>query len=126
MNFVLLLLIFFVEPMQEFFQGEMFLLPCITFSILGLVLLILTIRSKIERKQKRALLVTSISALGFFVGVFLHNAFYALAMVSESIPVLPALFEFFEIIFFLAAIFLSPILFITGIIMTIVQLIRSK
>ena len=124
-NFVLLLGVFFVPQMQELFQGEAFLLPCFTFSVLGLALLVSSLKSEIKLKEKRALLATSIGALGFFVSIFLHNAFYALAEISSSIPVLPTIFEFLQIIFFLAAIFLSPILFLFGTI-TFIVITRSK
>ena len=126
-NFVLLIGVFFVNFVQEIFIGsELFLLPCITFSVLGLILFIQSIKLKSKLKQKRALLITSIGALGFFVSIFLHNAFYVLAEVSASVLFIPTLFQFLEGIFFLAAIFLSPAVFLFGSIFYITIIIRSK
>ena len=80
--------LFFVPPVRDLFRGSLFLVPLIVFALLGLALTVLTIKEKIAGRQKKFLILTGLSATGFFVSVFLHNAFYALGIVTSHIVVL--------------------------------------
>jgi len=75
---------------------------------------------------RKFLLLTGVSAFGFFVFVFVHNAFYALAVVSENIIVLKYFFEFLHTIFFLVAIPICPLGFLVGAICSMVLFAREK
>jgi uncharacterized membrane protein len=66
------------------------------------------------RRTKKFLVLLVASAVGFFVFVFLHNAFYALAMLSEDIAALSHLMEALNVVFFIIAAFLCPALFAVG------------
>jgi len=66
------------------------------------------------RKTKRFLILLVASLLGFFVFVFLHNAFYALTILTNHIVALSRLMEAFHALFFIIAVFLCPVTFLVG------------
>lgn len=68
------------------------------------------------RKTKRFLVLVVASAIGFFVFVFLHNAFYALTIVTNHIAALSHLMEVFHVVFFIIAVFLCPATFLVGVV----------
>lgn len=71
-------------------------------------------------------MLTGISALGFFVSIFLHNFFYGLGIVISNVIVLNWLMDFFQVVFFIMAIFLCPIGFLIGVVGSAVLLMRKK
>lgn len=94
----------------------------ILFLIYGVALIFFTLKSRIKGKLKTFLLLTGISTIGFPVSVILHNFFYALGVLAENIVVLNFLFEFLHAAFFLIGLIVCPIVFIIGIIGSIVKL----
>jgi len=125
--FFLVLAEFFVPAVRDLFSGsELFLLPMIAFSLLGGLLLFYSRKLKETGRQRKFLLLTGASAFGFFVFVFLHNAFYALAVVSENIIVLKYFFEFLHATFFIIAIPICPLGFLVGAIGSIVLFVKGK
>jgi hypothetical protein len=111
----------FVPTVRGLFKGSiLFLSPFIIFSLLGVILIFLTIKEKIQNKLKDSLLLTGISSAGFFISIFLHNIFYGLAAISEKVVVLSYLMKFFDVSFFIIAIFVCPLLFLTSAIITII------
>jgi len=125
--FLMVLAEFFVPVVRNLFKGsELFLLPLIMFSLLGGLLLFYSIKMKEKGRQKKFLLLTGASAFGFFVFVFLHNAFYALAIVGDNIIVLKHFFEFLHTIFFIVAIIICPLGFLVGAMGSIVFFISEK
>ena len=68
------------------------------------------------RKTKRFLILVVASVIGFFVFVFLHNAFYALTMLTNHIAALSHLMEVFHVVFFIIAVFLCPATFLVGVV----------
>ena len=72
------------------------------------------------RKTKRFLILVASSVIGFFVFVFLHNAFYALAILTNHIAALSHLMEAFDAVFFIIAVFLCPATFLVGAVGSIV------
>ena len=118
---------FFIPPVRELFMGsELFLVPFIVFSLLGLALTFLTVREKIGGTLKKFLILTGASSAGFFVGVFLHNAFYALGIIAGQIIILRYLTEALHVAFFMIAIFVCPLGFIIGAVGSIVIFIKQK
>ncbi len=93
--------------------------------LLGGVLLVLVLRSKVVGGLKKFLLLAGGSVVGFFVCVLLHNFLYALAVLTEPISALHRLFEFLHAAFFLIAILVCPLGFLTGLIGSIFQLIKQ-
>jgi len=94
---------------------SMFILWFLFFS-LGIILVVLTYKSKVKGKLKIYLLLTGISSLMFPIGAVLHNVFYAFAIMLENIIILKYLMNILEVIFFLMSVPISPILFLIGII----------
>jgi len=112
-----LLIVFFAISIFQIFipivTGIVFLLPFVVFSLLGLVLVILVLKQKVKTPLKKYLLLTGISALSFFILVVLHNGFYALGiMVNNSF--LKWVIGALGMVTFLAGIFVSPIAFVVG------------
>ncbi len=78
------------------------------------------------RKTKKFLILLGASVGGFFVFVLLHNAFYALTIVTSHIAALSHLMEAFHVTFFLIAVFLCPAAFLVGAVGSIVCVIRGR
>jgi len=76
------------------------------------------------RRTKKFLILLGASVIGFFVFVFLHNAFYALTILTSHIAALSHLMEAFHVAFFLIAVFLCPATFLVGAVGSIVFAIR--
>jgi len=85
----------------------------------GIGLTIITYRERIVGKRKFFLLSTGISSAGFFLGVVLHNLFYALSTLTEDLIGLDAFLNVLEVGFFLVATILCPIGLLVGIVGTI-------
>ncbi|KPJ56970.1 hypothetical protein AMJ49_02915 [Parcubacteria bacterium DG_74_2] len=126
-SFFFILSEFFISAVRELFRGsELFLLPLIIFFLLGILLIFLTLKKKVEGVLKKFLLLTGASATGFFFFVFLHNAFYALGTITSYITVLNYLIEVFHIVFFIIAIFVCPLGFLVGAGGTIVLFFKKR
>lgn len=125
--FLIIMCMFFVPPVTEFLQGPLlFLSPFIIFSLLGAALLFLTAKSKTKGKHRKLLILTGVSAVGFFISILLHNLLYALAIVSSHIIILKYLFEFLHATFFIIGVIICPLGFAIGAISTIVILIKKR
>ncbi len=113
--FVVIISMFFVPAVGELIKGPfLFLSPFIIFSLLGAVLIFLTVKSKIKGKHRKLLILTGASAAGFFVSILLHNLLYALAIVAGHIVLLKYILEFLHIVFFILAIVVCPLGFLIG------------
>jgi len=124
--FIVVLCQFFLPVFRDLLRGsELFLIPIAVFSLLGVVLLVLTLKEKIEGKLGKFLFLTGVSSTGFFVGVILHNAFYALMVVAKDIIVLKYIFEGLHVFFFFISIPICPIVFLVGMIGSIVLLVKK-
>lgn len=118
---------FFIPVVRELFRGSLlFLLPFIVFSLLGVVLIFLTVKEKVEGMLKKFLILTGASSAGFFISIFLHNAFYALGTITSHIIVLNYLMEILHIIFFIIAIPICPLAFLVGVVGTIVLFVKKR
>lgn len=103
-----------------------FLILTGTFFLLGVALLFLALKQKMEKTLKKFLILTGASAVGFFVFSVLHNLFYAFGILTEHIIVLKYLMEFLHVASFLIAIFVCPIAFLVGVVGSIVMFIKNK
>jgi len=121
--FVFILCLFFIEPVRDLLAGSvLFLTPFAVFFLLGVALLVLTLREKVSGLLKTFFLLTAASALGVFVFILLHNAVYGLFIYFFG--------EGFwnggdEPFFFILAIIVCPLGFLTGVIGSIVLRIRE-
>lgn len=112
--FLVILSMFLIPPVREFFKGPLFLVIFAAFSFLGFALIFMTLKEKVKGKLKKFLLLTGVSSLGFFIGVLLHNFLYALAVITEDIVILHYLMEALQVVFFIMAVFICPIGFLIG------------
>lgn len=118
---------FLIPVVRELFRGSfLFLLPSVIFSLLGVALIFLALKEKVERGLKKFLILTGASSTGFFVSIFLHNAFYALGTITSHITVLNYLMEILHIVFFILAIFVCPLTFLIGVVGTIVLFVKKR
>ena len=125
--FIIILCQFFVPAFKVLLaDSELFLVPFIIFSLLGGILLFLTVKKKMEKKLKIFLILTGASAAGFFIAVLLHNMLYALAVVAENIIIVKYLAEFVGIIFFFVSVFACPLGFLVGVVGTIVLGVKQS
>ena len=94
--------------------------------LLGLALLILSVRWKQRTLLRTFWILAGASTTGFALGSVLHNAFYALATVTGKWPILHAAMEVLEVAFFLVATLLCPVVFLVGTVGAIVLIVRRS
>lgn len=124
-SFAVIIATFFIPAFRNLIR-PLFLIMITTFSLLGIILTSLTLKQKVKGSLKKFLILTGASAAGFMIFTFFHNGFYALAEISSEIRILNYLMQTFEVLFFLAAIFICPIGFLIGSIRSIVLFIRNR
>ena len=117
----------FIPAVRNLLKGsELFLIPMAFFCLLGIALLVLTIKEKLKGKLKKFLLLTGASATGFFVFVVLHNAFYALSTVTVDIFILNYIVQGLDVASFLIATIVCPIGFLVGLVGSMALLIKKR
>ena len=94
--------------------------------MLGVVLMFLTWKEKIEGALKKFLMLTGVSATGFIISVLLHNFFYALNMITGHITILKYLTEGLHAMFFFLSIPIFPLTFLVGVSGSIVKFFSRK
>ena len=94
--------------------------------LLGLALLILSVRWKQRTLLRMFWILAGASTAGFALGSVLHNAFYALATVTGNWPILNAAMEVLEVAFFMIATLLCPVAFLVGTVGAIVLIVRRS
>ena len=92
--------------------------------LLGLALLILTLKRKIKGKLGFFLLLTGGSSMAFLISVLLHNLLYAAAILASNIKWLHFLLEVLHAGFFLIGVIVCPLVFLVGIIGSLFHYIR--
>lgn len=116
----ILLIVYFGTP----FQQKRVLFPLVAvlgllFLILGIVLLVLTLKSKIKGKLKLFLILTGASAILPLPAAILHNVVYGLMVLFGSTAQ-------DEAFFFILALIVAPILFLIGAIGSIILTRKRK
>lgn len=126
-SFLVVLSEFFVPVVREFFRGSLlFLLPIGIFFLLGLFLIIFTIREKVSGRLKKFLILTGASAVGFFVCILLHNLIYGLFIYLFGQNFWERIGLGDEPVFFIIAIFICPIGFLVGLIGSLIIYIKKS
>ena len=92
--------------------------------ILGIVLVILTIRAKVKAYQKLYLILTGSSPVVFLIAVLLHNFLDYFAETTAGLA--GTIIGIISASFFLIAVFACPIAFIVGVVGSIVFFRRNK
>ena len=96
------------------------------FFALGLTLLILTARAKLDKIFKRFLLLTSSSAVGVFVSILLHGVVYGLFILIFGEDFWDRIGIPDEPVFFIMALIICPIAYLVGTVGSIVLMVRRK
>jgi len=118
---------FFIPVVRELFRGSLlFLLPFIVFSLLGVVLIFLTVKEKVEGMLKKFLILTGASSVGFFISILLHNVIYGLFIYLFGDTFWERIGLGDEPFFFIIAIFVCPLAFLVGVVGTIVLLVKKR
>ena len=122
--FIFIVCLLFIPPFIPAFRGSIFLWFLIIsgsiFLLLGVALIVLTVREKVGGTLKKFFLLTGASSAGFFVSILLHNAIYGLVFVTMlNRPDLD------EPVFFIMATIVCPLGFLVGAIGSIVLGIKK-
>jgi len=121
---VLVLTVLFPDVLGLF--RPMFLSLMALCFLLGLALLILSVRWKQRTLLRVFWILAGASTTGSALGSVLHNVFYALATVTSNWPILSAAIEVLEVAFFLVATLLCPVAFLVGTVGAIVLMVRRS
>ncbi len=119
--------IYFAVPMVTKYVGFLYVAICgsILF-LLGVVLIILTIRQKIKGLLRKMLLLTGASSVGILVSVLLHNVFYGLFIRFFGVDFWDRIGITDEPFFFFMAFVICPLGFIVGTVVSIILFIKRK
>ena len=123
--FVALILTVLFPDALNIFRPAFLSLTAICF-LLGLALLILSVRWKERTLLRTFWNLAGASTAGFALGSVLHNVFYALAMVTEQWTILSGAMNVLEVAFFLIAVLLCPVAFLVGTVGAIVLIVRGR
>lgn len=123
--FIALVLTVLLPDVLDFFRPVFLSLVVLCF-LLGLALLILSVRWKQRTLLRTFWILAGASTAGFALGSVLHNAFYALATVTGNWPILNTAIEVLEVAFFLIATLLCPVAFLVGTVGAIVLMVRRS
>jgi len=102
-----------LDLMREFFP----LVAVLALSFLAFGIALVALSRKESGKLKIFLMMTGISAILPFLFSILHNFFYALAEIFVSLEIL---FELLHVVSFFISLLLAPILFIVGVLGSII------
>jgi len=122
---VLILTVLLPDVLALFFRPMFLGLTALCF-LLGLALLILALRWKARTLLRTFWILAGASTAGFALGAVLHNAFYALAELTDKWPVVSGAMGVLDAAFFLIAVLLCPLAFLVGTVGAIVVMVRRN
>ena len=114
------------ESLGVDFAPSLFFISGSLFFLLGLTLLILTARAKLDKIFKSFLLLTGSSAVGVFVSILLHGAIYGLFILLFGGDFWDRIGIADEPFFFIMAIFVCPLAYLVGTVGSIILIIRRR
>lgn len=119
---------FLIPALRELlFRGfPFFIIFWVVFSLLGVALVVLTVRERVGGKLKAFLILTGTSAAGFVVSILLHNTIYGLFIYWFGGDFWDRIGLEDEPVFFFIAIFGCPIGFPVGAVGSIVLAMRKR
>ena len=125
--FVVIVSVFLIPAFSALLAGSiLFLSPFAVFFLLGVALVVLTVKGKVEGTRKKFLLLTGASAAGIFVSIFLHNAIYGLFIYFFGAGFWDRIVPGGdEPVFFIMATIVCPIGFLVGAVGSIVLAIKK-
>ncbi len=118
---------FLIPAFRDLLHGsEVFLLPIAVFFLLGVALIILTVKEKVAGMLKKFFILTGASATSFLVSILLHNAIYGLLIYWFGANFWDRIGLGDEPFFFFVAIVVCPIGFLVGVVGSIVLAIKRS
>ncbi|MBC8275356.1 MAG: hypothetical protein H8E40_10370 [Chloroflexi bacterium] len=114
------------ESLGVDFAPSLFFIFGSFFFLLGLALIILTARAKLNKIFKSFLLLTGSSAVGVFVSILLHGVIYGLFILLFGEGFWDRIGIPDEPFFFMMAIFVCPLAYLVGTVGSIVLIIRRR
>lgn len=96
------------------------------FLLLGVALIVLTVKEKVRGMPKKFLLLTGASSAGIPVSVLLHNAVYGLFILWFGADFWDRVGLGDEPVFFALAIIICPLAFLVGVVGSIVLAIKNR
>jgi hypothetical protein len=116
--FVLIVCFFVITAFGDWLSGSIwFLSPFALFFLLGVALLVFSLRGSVSGGLKKFFILTGASAAGVLVSIVLHNLIYALFEYFGGADFWSGGDEFF---FFIMAVIVCPLGFLVGVVGTIV------
>jgi hypothetical protein len=115
--FLLIVCYFVISAFSELLRGLWFLSPFALFFLLGIALIVFSVRGSASGGLKRFFILTGASATGILVGIVLHNLVYGLFEHFAGPDFWNGGDEFF---FFIMAVIVCPLGFLVGVVGTIV------
>lgn len=109
-------------PFRQLFRGSrLFLIPFAIFFIFALLLLVFTMRGKVEGKLRTFLLLAGGSGAGVFISILLHNFLYGMFVHFFGEGIWKGVGGD-EPVFFILGLIICPLGFLVGVVGTIVKL----
>ena len=125
--YVVIASVFAIPAARELVMGFLFLaISGAVFLLLGVALILSTVKEKVAGMLKKFLILTGASAAGVFVSVSLHNAIYGLFIYWFGADFWDRIGLGDELFFFIMAIFVCPIGFLVGAVGSIVLAIKQS
>jgi hypothetical protein len=122
--FILIICLFVIPAFGELLGGSLlFLTPFALFFLLGIALIIFSLRGRVSGWLKKFFILTGASAAGVLVSVLLHNLVYGLFAHFAGADFWNGGDEFF---FFIMAIVVCPLGFLVGVVGTIIIGARNR
>ena len=119
-------IVFEIITGYEYLKGPVFFIGAgIIFFLLGVFLILLTLKKEENRNLKKYLILTGGSAIGFFISVIMHNLFYGLGVLVGDFKPLWYLTEILQALFFIIAVIIIPLLFLAGAVGVVLIKFRS-
>ena len=124
--FIVVIGLFSIPTARELLMGSIFLVTSGAVLLsLGGALIYLTLKEQMAGMLKKFLILTGASAVGIPISVVLHNAIYGLLIYWFGADFWERIGLGDEPFFFVLAIFVCPIGFLTGAVGSIVQFVKS-
>jgi len=121
--FIVIVGVFSIPPLRDVLMGSLFIISSgVVFFLLGVALIILTVREKVGGIRKKFLILTGSASAGIFISVLLHNAIYGLFIHFFGTDFWKGGDEPF---FFVMATIICPLGFLVGVVGSIVLAIKK-
>ena len=124
--FVVIVSILFIPAFRESLGFPFLAASGAVFFLLGVALIVLTVKEKVVGKPKKFLLLTGASSAGVLVSALLHNAVYGLFIHFFGADFWDRVGMGDEPFFFILAIVICPLGFLVGLVGSVVLFIKGK